>query len=294
MNTITNRFRLAAVAALVLAMATFAVAALLLGAQPALAGPVAWWKFDEAPGALQAADSVGAHPGTLSGGAAFVAGGISQNALSLDGTGLVNMGDNFQFTSGDFSILAWIQTADGEDEWDSVFVAKHRPTVVAGYILVLNMSYYGSQGKVTFWQAQPADSAGTSTADVNNGEWHQVAVSYHAGGSAELYVDGAPVEAAKPSCPIGGTDARFLIGGTDTLSGDLSPRFKGLIDQVQLYDHALTSMDVQYQFEHPSELAPEPATLSLLALGGLAVVARRRKKNGLADLPSGKGSGRHG
>jgi len=253
----------------------------LVGAQPALAAhPVAWWKFDEAPGTLQAADSIGTHPGTLVDSAAFVTGGKAGNALSLNANGVVKMGDNFRLTSGDFSIIAWIKTSSSEA--DCAILGKSKEAVIAGYILDLNMTSYGSSGKVTFWQAQPAGSAVTSTTVVNDGVWHQVAVSYHdndVSGSTELYVDGAPVEAATLSSPIGAdSTTEFLIGGYWGAQGQLRERFIGLVDQVQLYDDALTSTDVQYQFEHPPELAPEPATLSLLALGGLGALLRRWRR----------------
>src|SRR5205814_1735589 len=57
--------------------------------------PLAHWKFDETSGNV-AHESVGGHDGTLSStGAAFVAGGISGNAISLNRAtnGFVNMGN---------------------------------------------------------------------------------------------------------------------------------------------------------------------------------------------------------
>src|SRR4051794_29744238 len=87
------------------------------------AAEIAHWSFDEQAGTV-AHDSVGSTDGTLSGSAAFVPGGISGNAISLANAtnDLVNMGNNFSFSSGSFSVVAWIKTtATGA----SVPVAKH-------------------------------------------------------------------------------------------------------------------------------------------------------------------------
>src|SRR5471030_2477369 len=92
-----------------------AFAAFLIGGAGVLlaqASLVAHWTFDEVSGAT-AHDSTGSFDGTLSGGAAFVTGGISGNAVSLNGasTSFVNMGTALPgFTSGNFSIVAWVKT----------------------------------------------------------------------------------------------------------------------------------------------------------------------------------------
>lgn len=71
---------------------------------------VAQYHFDESSG-TSAADSIGSIDGTLSGGASFVAGGISGNAVDLTQAGdLVNMGNNFGLTGTDFSIVFWVNT----------------------------------------------------------------------------------------------------------------------------------------------------------------------------------------
>ena len=94
-------------------MRAFSVVVVCLFPCVTRAGVIAQWHFDEAPGATIAVDSAGAVDGNLAGDAAFIAGGISGNAVSMtvNGGGLVNMGDNFSFTSGDFSIVAWAKTA---------------------------------------------------------------------------------------------------------------------------------------------------------------------------------------
>jgi len=52
--------------------------------------------------------------------------------------------------------------------------------------------------------------------------------------------------------------------------------FNGFIDDVQYYTNALSAEEVAYLYANPGIAVPEPATLTLLALGGVAFLRRRR------------------
>ena len=90
-----------------------------LAAGPVNADLVAYFKFDEAGGAL-AFDSGGTYYGTLEGSAKFVPGGISGGAVqvAIDGNGLVNFGDVYSFVGHDFTISLWVKTAPGDQSWN--------------------------------------------------------------------------------------------------------------------------------------------------------------------------------
>ncbi|MCZ7638961.1 MAG: LamG domain-containing protein [Verrucomicrobia bacterium] len=53
----------------------------------------------------------------------------------------------------------------------------------------------------------------TSSASVNDGNWHQLVGVYQAGGSERIYVDGA-LAATGASEPVVLNNAPFLIGGS--------------------------------------------------------------------------------
>ena len=240
---------------------------------------VAHWTFDEVSGAT-AFDSTGNFNGTLSGSAAFVAGGISGNAVSFDGTAtsFVNMGPALPgFTSGDFSLVAWIKTTT--TVVSSIVVSKHEGGTLNGYALDVNMSAtYGQPNKAFFYNSTLPGGEAISTTTVNNNNWHQLIGVRTAGGNIQLYVDGV-LESTVASQTIVGNSASFLVGGANS-AGIPTGFFAGLVDDVQLYSGALSSAEVQFLFSNPGQTTaiPEPSAGAVLAgVLGLGLAWRRRQ-----------------
>ncbi|MBL8451170.1 MAG: DNRLRE domain-containing protein, partial [Zoogloea sp.] len=80
--------------------------------QDGIGGRVAWWKFNETTGAT-AADAIGGHPGSVSGGTWVATGGVSAGALAFNAAGKVSVAhaDDLSQT-GDFSLGAWVNLGD--------------------------------------------------------------------------------------------------------------------------------------------------------------------------------------
>lgn len=248
----------------------------LLGAS-AQADVVAHYKFDESSGTT-AADSIGSIDGALQGAASFVAGGISGNAVSLtrSGNGLVNMGNNFAFASGDFSISFWVNTTTTEA--DTVALSKHFGGFTNSYLFPIGSTGGGgAPGKANFTNSTFVSGGVTSTTTVNDGLWHHIVGVYSAGGTIRIFVDGAPAEAFASSATTITNNVAFLVGGVGAIgSGTPESRYTGLVDDVQIYGNALDDSEVDFLFTNPGEVVPGPASLALLGLGGLCGARRRR------------------
>ena len=233
------------------------VVTLGVGSVATNASLVAHWKFDESSGPT-AHDSAGPYTGTLStGGSAFVSGGISGNAISLDkaANGFVSMGDVLGLTSGDFSIVSWVKTAPGDTSETSYVVGKQASGYDNGYLLALSRSgVYGLPGKAFFYGSASPGQEVVSTTSVNDGSWHQIIGVYHAGGNALIYVDGTPAEASKLSRPIVANTVAFMIGGGSVGSSAPGGLFTGLIDDVQIYNYALSDSEIDFLFQHPGQV----------------------------------------
>lgn len=215
---------------------------------------IAHWTFDETSGTV-AHDTAGTFHGNLSpNGAAFVSGGVSGNAISLNraANGFVNMGNVLGLTSGSFSLVAWVKMNSPEP--DTVVLGKHQIFSHNGYFLAINPTGGGGKvNKAMFYQGTIV-GAPISTTSVNDGNWHQIVTVYQAGGSKSVYVDGAPAENIKASQTFIGNSAPFLIGGTSIVP---EGRYSGLIDDVQIYNHALSDSDVNFLFNNPGQVVLE-------------------------------------
>jgi len=214
----------------------------VVSAPPPSIAPVAHWTFDEAGGPV-AHDSAGGLDGALSpSGAGFVTGGISSNAVSLSraANGFVNMGNVLALANGDFSVVAWVKMNPGDTTPDTIIMGKHE----SGYV---NQSGGGGEdNKALFYAGGLAAEGPVSRTSVNDGNWHQVVGVYKSGVNKAIYVDGV-AEATNSGPAITANAVAFVVGGLN-YSGVPTSGYTGLIDVVQVYNHALSSGDVFYLF----------------------------------------------
>jgi hypothetical protein len=253
---------------------SFCASLALLASLPCDAAIVAQYHFDEA-GGTTAADSVGSIDGTLSGGASFVAGGIAGNAVDLtQATDLVSMGDNFDLDTGDFSIVFWVKTSDSGS--DIIPLSKHNSGSENGYVIPIGPNGDGGAAdKATFAASQVISASPTSTTSVNDDQWHQIVSVHVDGGSNSIFVNGSPAEDSTASGSLNANSAPFLLGGY-TQAGFPVSSYTGLIDEVQIYNHALTNAQVDFLFRNPSLAIPEPGTLSIACLALLCILSSTR------------------
>lgn len=154
------------------------------------------------------------------------------------------MGDNFGFTSGDFSIQVWVKL-NANDTTGSTPIAKHHGGIVAGYFLGINDVGDGcsATGKAHFYVGYPC--SGVSSITVNDGLWHQLVGIYNSTNqTVSIYVDGQFQASAVGGHAANPTDAPFLVGGVMIPDSSLVGNFTGLIDEVWIYDNALSATDV--------------------------------------------------
>ena len=243
------------------------------------AGLIGHWNFDEAAGSTVLDASGNGFHGTING-ATRVAGLHGAGALSFDGANdIVNIlttpGDLFDF-NGDTQVtaMAWVNVAgppggtccgqivgqrDSANAW---ILRDDRRDTGAEFELIAGTNT-GSTGDLSF-DGVPRTAIG---------EWHHIAAVVDLSlpnNEATIYVDGAP-------------NYFFSVGGANFVSGSPADSleiggagdgyFNGLIDEVRVYDEALSQLQVVTAMIG----VPEPSSIGLMLFGllGLRLGSKR-------------------
>lgn len=107
---------------------------------------------------------------------------------------------------------------------------------------------------------------------ITTGLWHNLAVTFD-GTITSLYLDG--LLAGSGNLPVDTTSGAFLFGYLDP-----NRNFNGLMEQIRLYDTALTAEQIRSVMDADIQRASvtEPMTFSLIGLGAVGMnIARNRK-----------------
>ncbi|MEK7953149.1 PQQ-dependent sugar dehydrogenase [Luteolibacter soli] len=242
------------------------VAALLSGGH-LRADLVAHYKFDEAAGTTTALNQVaGATTGTVGSAVTTGVAGIAGNAYRFNNNanqaGIVDMGNASFFPaitgSGALTISAWVKTTDTTgNRTTAVFAGDNTVAnvyadlgVAAGQAGFLGSASARNRPVGAAAAQQTGIFSSPAVPPVNDGAWHHLAMTVNVSAAKlELWVDGTLANTQTMTATNLPVFNNFEIGRL----GRAAPTdpFDGTIDDVQVYNEALSAEKVGFLHEHP-------------------------------------------
>jgi hypothetical protein len=217
----------------------FAISFSVAQSPPPPTGLVAAYGFNQGSGTSAADASGNSHTGTISG-ASWITTGRFGNALSFDGVNdwvTVADANALDLTTG-MTIEAWVYPTAGGATWRNVLI-KERP---GGEVYNLyGRTDTGVPAAYVIRAAAPntpLDAVGTAALPLNT--WSHLAATYD-GSTLRLFVNGIQVGSRAMAGTLLTSTGVLRIGG----NGVWGEFFAGRIDEVRLYNRALTQTEIQ-------------------------------------------------
>ena len=198
-------------------------------------GLVGYWAFEETEGDTASDLSGNGYDGTLMGNPQRIDGYFG-GGLEFDGDGdEVNVPFQEDLNQETFTISAWANVAQGSAGYRAVVSSRNEPPT-SGYI------FYAEPGNT--WQFWTGDGGWKSVRGpaVTPGEWQHIAGTY-VDGTQKFYVNSEFV-GETASVPNLNTSQELLIGAGANERSAHAYLFKGMIDEVRVYDRALNEDEI--------------------------------------------------
>jgi len=229
-------------------------------------GIIAWWPLDETSGTT-VGDIVGNNPGVHVNGPVLAVGQVD-GALRFDGVDdYVGIGDSdlWAFGSNDFTIDLWANfDAPGGGSVGhpgDIFIGNDEgPGTQNKWFFalgggVLNFHINGPSTGSFFLVQAPFSP--------NTGQWYHLAVTRN-GDTYTIFVDGTPVGSEVNAVAIPNANAPLTIGQAEELGF-----MNGLLDEVTIYNRALTQEELQAIFNAGSAGKCKALSISTKALSAI-------------------------
>jgi hypothetical protein len=138
------------------------------------------------------------------------------------------------FGTGDFSISGWFKTTYVHNDPNGACLLDKYPQHGKPWTIRLHVD-----GRLRFL----CDESAYSNATVNDGRWHHfVAVRFES--TIKLFLDGELQETAS-STSSASNSRPLCFGCVRSLSGGVARLFQGALDDIRIYDRALSETEVQ-------------------------------------------------
>jgi hypothetical protein len=215
--------------------------------------PVARWRFDETTGKFAADSSGNGNDGTLAKGAVFTPDACpglrfaNPSALKLDGaTGSLEIAvKSLPALAARKTISSWFWTAGGLSLGRRNIVELSNRAAAASIQVGLDF------GRVAAWRWSDG-SLVVMRDQITSAGWHHVAYVYD-GNEHRLYFDGALADTSQLAAlgaPVTSAHVGSFDGNTEL--------FQGRLDDVRIYDQALTATQVKALASGDADAWPEP------------------------------------
>lgn len=250
-------------------------------------GLVGYWTGDNTANDL----SGNAHHGALFNGATFAPGLFGQ-AFSFSGNNeyvSVPNHPDLQLTTG-FTISAWVKTSSFSDDAGKITPIVHMDSQSSGdrgYSFGVDTN--GDIQSVIFQDGTGfSDSQRISDVSLNLGQFHHIVTVYEGGVTPQLniFIDGMlhngilNLDLGSISSSIFASSQPLIFGSYVSGIHPFPKTFDGLIDDIAIYNRALTESEILATFSTGNPAIPEPSTFFLMILGifSLTYLERYRKR----------------
>lgn len=262
---------------------------------------IAHYKFDELTGS-SAVDELGGTSGAVGSSVVIGQTGIGGSKAYLfpdlaTAAGIVDMG-NASFYSGpgglnsstQVTYSVWMNSTDSDTNRNTILYSgsdtvanSYQDIGLSGELnATINSVDGAASGRNRPAGASIAQQTGvfSSPTTLHDGTWHHLALTVDlATATMILYVDGvaSSTQVFTTGAVLFPVFNNFEIGRLGRTGGSgPTDAFGGLIDDVQVYNTALTAGEVNSLFVTPGSTVPEPSAIALAGLGLLSLTFRRR------------------
>ncbi|MDZ7261704.1 MAG: CotH kinase family protein, partial [candidate division KSB1 bacterium] len=211
-------------------------------------GLVAYYKFDEGQGTVVTDFSGNELHGTIIGAAEWTRGKKDGGLLFNGMDSYVNCGNSAKFNlSEQITLAAWVFPLDVANGEDNEWISK------GDYAWALKEKGWGAFEFFVYHQGWHEANVALDP-HIYNGVWTHFAGTYD-GQEIKLYVNGDSVNSLAYVGPIAVTDAAVYLGHNSQVANRY---FEGVLDEVMIFNRALTSVEIKNIYESGLQIVAVP------------------------------------